>query len=448
MDTMNKLAIGLGVVIVAGIAAAPYVSGMMIEKRMQSVSALPGLSDGITWSLDSYQRGYLSSTATSHVTVAGADGTRYLIHFKHTINQIPGVDGRYATIQTVWVPDAEIKPQVEQLFSGKEPVVLNTALSVFGGAHTEGDFAPINQPQVTFSGGTMTIDAAASGKFAYTGAFNSLNITGQKDDKGMPQSAAFKGITLDADGVMDKKSHIAWNSQFAMKVASLTVGNEGALSGLALTSHSLRTGDDFAVDVGLDVANADFSAAPSAFRTMKDLKFKYGISRVDAPALEDIVKQAQLAQKQTMGDPDKIKQAVSMSVMTHLPALLNAGPKFEIDPISFKLPDGTVALHFSAELPPGHGKEGMSNPMSLLNLLDMKGDFSLPEAVYQAAQTEAGPDRQAVNEQQLQQMVQKGYITQSNGMLSTNFAFKAGQLTINGLPANDLLGVMAAMSAR
>ena len=153
---MNKLAIGLGVVIVAGVAAAPYVSGVMIEKRLQSVSALPGMSDGVTWSLDSYQRGYLGSTATSHITIAGADGERYLIHFKQTIDQIPRIDGRYASIQTVWVPDADMKPQVEQLFSGKDPVVLNTALNVFGGSRTLGEFAPINQPQVKFSGGTLT----------------------------------------------------------------------------------------------------------------------------------------------------------------------------------------------------------------------------------------------------------------------------------------------------
>ena len=445
---MNKLAIGLGVVIVAGVAAAPYVSGMMIEKRMQSVSALPGVSDGMTWSMDSFQRGYLSSTATSHLTLATADGQRYFVHFKQTIDQVPNIDGRYATIRTVWVPDADMKPEVERLFAGKEPMVLNTTLSVFGGSHTEGDFAPINQPQVTFSGGKVTIDAAASGKFAYTGAFDSLNITGKKDEAGMPQSAAFKGITLDADGVMDKKSHIAWNSQFAMKVASLTVGNEGAVSGLALTSHSLRTGDNFAVDVGLNVAKADFSTAPPAFRSMNDLKFKYGVSRVDAPAFEEIIKQIQQAQKQGANDPDQMKQVMGMTVMSHLPALLDAGPKFEIDPISFKLPDGTVALHFSAELPPGHGSDGMSNPTSLLDLLDMKGDFSVPEAVYQAVQAEAGPDRQAVNQQQLEQMIQKGYVTQIGGMLSTNFAFKDGQLTINGQPANDLMGVMAAMSAR
>ncbi len=445
---MNKLVVGLGVVIVAGVAAAPYVSGMMIEQQLQSVSALPGMSDGLTWSLDSYQRGYLSSTATSHLTLAAADGTRYLIHFKQTINQIPEMDGRYATIQTVWVPDADIKPQVERLFSGKDPVVLNTALNVFGGSRTQGEFASINQPQVKFSGGTLTINTAASGKFSYAAAFDSLNIAGQNDEEGMPQSAAFKGITLDADGEMDKKSHIAWNGQFAMKVASLTVGNEGALSGLTLTSHSLRTGDDFAVDVGLDVTKADFSTAPPAFRTMKDLKFKYGVSRIDANAFEEIIKQIQQAQKQGADDPEQMKQVLGMTVMGQLPALINAGPKFEIDPISFKLADGTVALHFAAELPPGHGSDGMSNPTSLLNLLDMKGDFSVPEAVYQAAQAEAGSDRQAMNEQQLQQMVQKGYVTQSNGMLSTNFAFKEGQLTINGQPANDLLGVMAAMSPR
>ena len=225
---MNKLAIGLGVVIMAGVAAVPYVSGMMIEQRLQSVSALPGISDGMTWSIDSFQRGYLSSTATSHLTLATADGERYFVHFKQTIDQVPNIDGRYAMIRTVWVPDADMKPEVDRLFAGKEPMVLNTAFNIFGGSHTQGKFAPISKPQVAFSGGAVTIDTAASGKFAYTSAFDSLDITGKKNAAGLPQSVAFKGITLDADGVMDKKSHIAWNSQFALKVASLTVGGEGS----------------------------------------------------------------------------------------------------------------------------------------------------------------------------------------------------------------------------
>lgn len=438
---MNKLVIGLGVVIVAGLAATPYVSGMVIEKRMQSVSALPGMSDGITWSMDSFQRGYLSSTAMSHLTIATAGGRRYFVHFKQTIDQVPKIDGSYATIRAVWEPDAEMKPQVERLFAGKEPVVLNTRLSMLGGTHTEAEFAPINQPQITFSGGRMTIDTTSSGQFAYKGVFDSLKVTDQRNAGGSPQFVVLKGITLDADGLMDKKSHIAWNGRFAMKIASLTAGNEGALFGLTLTSHSLRTGDDFAVDVGLDVAKADFSAAPPAFRSMKDLKFKYAISRIDAPAFEEIIKQVQ--QTQAMGDPDKISQAVSTSVMAHLPALLDAGPKFNIDPISFNLPDGTVAMHFFVELPPGHGGEGMSQPMSLLKLLDMRGDFRVPEAVYHAAQAEAASDRRAVNPQQLEQMIQKGYVTRADGMLSTRFAWKAGQLTINGQPANDLLDAMS-----
>jgi uncharacterized protein YdgA (DUF945 family) len=442
---MNKLVLGLGVVIVAGAAAAPYVSGMVIEQRLKSTTALPGVSDGMAWSVDSFQRGYLSSTATSHLTFDSAEGDRIEVHFKQTINQMPSLSGRYATIETVWVPDAKMKPEVDRLFAGKEPMVLNTSLNIFGGSHTEGVFAPINQPEVTFSGGKLTIDTAASGKFSYTGAFDSLNVSNKGGDEDIPDSAGFKGITLDADGVMDTKSHIAWNGQFVMKVASVTVGEEGSLSGLTLTSHSKRTGDNFAVDLGLDLAKAEFSAAPPAFRSMQDFKFKYGFSNIDAPAMEDVIKKIQQAQKQGEDDPEQMKQVLTMSVMGNLPALLNAGPKFEIDPISFKLPGGTVVLHFSAELPPGHGSDGMSNPTSLISLLDMKGDLSVPEAVYQEVQTVAGPDRQAASQQQLEQMIQKGYVTQANGALSTKFAFNAGQLSINGQPANDLMGVLGAV---
>lgn len=445
---MNKLALGLGVVIVAGVAAAPYVSGVMIEQRMQSANLPLGITSGMTWTVDSFQRGYLHSTATSHLTLLASDGTTYQIHLQQTIDQVPSITGDYAKIRTVWVPDADLKPKVAQLYGGKEPVVFHTTLSIFGGSHTQGDFAPITLPELAFSGGTMNVDIAKTGKFAYTAAFDALNVNGKKDATGVPQAAAFKGITIDADGVMDPQSHIAWNGQFAMKIASLTVGNAGSLSELALTSHSKRTGDHFGVEIGMSVAKADFPAAQPAFRSLRDLKVNYGVSRLDVPAVEQIITQIQQTQKQAANDPEQIKNALAMSVMSHLPALLNAGPKFEINPISFTMPEGTVAMHFSAELPPGHGSDGMNNPTLLLSLLDMKGDFSVPEAVLQAVQAEADPERQAVSQQQLAQMVQKGYVTQAGGMLSTQFAFKGGQLSINHQPANDLLGALGAMTAQ
>lgn len=458
---MNKLAVslmtGVGVVIVAGIAAAPYVSGVMIEKRMQSASVLPGgVANGLNWSLDSFQRGYLRSTATSHITLNTPDGAPIVLQFKQTIDQVPGIDGRYAEIRTVWVPDAQMKPRIEQLFSGKEPVVLNTALTIFGGSHTQGEFAPINQPGLVFSGGKLTMDMSANGKYAYAASFDHLNLSEKSPTQGMPQgisqgtpqTVSFKGITLDAGGMMDPKTHIGWDGQFALNVASLTAGSEGALSGLALTGHSERTGSHFAFGVGLDVAKAAFAGAPPAFQSMMNLKFEYGLSRIDAPALEAMIKQVQEAQRQGMNDPEQIKQVFSASLMNHLPELLDAGPEFKIDPISFTLPDGTVAMHFSAKLPPGHGREGMNNPMSLVSLLNVKGDFSIPEAVYQIVAAETEPNKRAMNQQQLAQMIQKGYVIQNHGVLSTNFEFKSGQLTINGKPGNDLIGVMAALFPR
>jgi len=405
---------------------------------------LPNLIGSAVWSLDSYQRGYLSSTATSHITFHNeGDDEPEVVRFKQTIDQVPHIDGRYATIKTVWVPDADIKSEVEKLFDGKEPVVMNTALNVFGEAHTTGEIAPINQPALVFSGGTITIDGAASGKFSYNASFDSLDLKDKKNEHGMSRSIAMKGIVLNANGLMDKKSHIAWDSQFAMKVASFTVENAGTLHGITLSSDSRKTGDDFDVSVGMEVAKADFVDSPPAFHSMNNLKFKYGVSRINAPAVEAIIKKAkEAAEKPGQHSREQFKQELSVSITNNLPALLNAGPIFNIDPISFEVPDGTVAMHFSAELPPGHGDSGAKNPMLLLGLLDMKGGFSVPVAVYKEVQSHLGARRQAQSERNLQDLIKMGFITQADGMYKMDFTYKSGKLVVSGQPVTNLMNTL------
>lgn len=440
---MNKLGMAIGVVVIAGLAAVPYVSGMMIEQSISGTKALPGMGQSVIWSVDSFQRGYLSSTATSHLTIV-TPAERVVLHFKQEISQVPGLDGRYASIRSTWVPDAAMKPDIDKLFAGKQPLVLNTALTIFGGSHTQGVIAPVVAEGLNFSGGTVTIDTASSGHFAYGMAIDGLSAIDPEEAVQSPVPVIFKGVNLAADGQMSAHD-VVWDSQAVLKVASVSKGQEGSLSGLGLTMKSQRTGDDYAVNMGFDVAHAEFPDAPESTRDIKDMKFNFSLSRLDAPAVEQIYQQAQQAQKQGMTDPDQLTQAMTMTMMSQLPALLNRGPKFAINPISFNLPAGEVTLDFSAELPPGHGSEGMSNPMSLLTLLDMKGDFSVPEAALNIALNQAG---QAADETQLNQMIQKGYVLRSNGMLKTKFAFNTGHLTINDKPADDLLGTLGALAPR
>ena len=54
---MGKLAGAIAVVVVGGLAAVPYVTGVMIEKQLTTMKTLPGLGSDFVWSVDSYQRG-------------------------------------------------------------------------------------------------------------------------------------------------------------------------------------------------------------------------------------------------------------------------------------------------------------------------------------------------------------------------------------------------------
>jgi uncharacterized protein YdgA (DUF945 family) len=440
---MSKLGVAIAAVVIGGLAAAPYVTGVIIEKQLSGMKALPGMGSGAVWSVDSYQRGYLSSTATSRLTINTAD-EHLVIHFKQDISQVPSWDGRYASIRSVWVPDANVKPEVEKLFNGKEPVVFTTALNIMGGSHTQGDIAPVNVAGLDFSGGKVTIDTARNGHFAYGMVIDNFSAVDPESSTGSDIPVVLKGINLTAKGQM-AASGIAWDGQAELKVASLSKGQEGSIQGLGITMSSKRTGDDFAVSTGFDVAKADFPNMPTATRDMTNLAYHFRLSRLDAPAIEKIYMQIQQAQKQGMTDQKQLTQAMTLTLMSEMTALLNRGPQFELKPARMTLPSGDVVLNFSVALPPGHASEVMSNPMSLLDLLDMQGDFSVPQATLMTALNESG---QAADDTQLNALVQQGYISRDNGLLKTKFAFKSGHLTINDKPSDNLLGTLGAMVPR
>ncbi|HUN00327.1 MAG: YdgA family protein [Halothiobacillaceae bacterium] len=440
---MGKLGVAIAVVVVGGLAATPYVTGVLIEHKLSGIKALPGMGGGAVWSVDSFQRGYLSSTATSSLTL-NTDDEHLVIHFKQEISQVPSWDGSYATIRSVWVPDADVKPKIDKLFNGKEPVVFNTALTVFGDSHTQGIVAPVSVEGVDFSGGKITIDTARSGHFDYGMAIDHFSVQNPESTAPSEAPVVLKGIQLIADGQMSAHN-IAWDSQAALKIASASKGTEGALQGFSLSMNSKRTGDDYALTMGFDLDKADLPDMPIAMRDMSHFHYRFSLSRLDAPAIEKLYLQMQQAQQQGVTDTTQLAQAMTATMISELPALLNRGPKFEVNPVRITLPAGDVVLNFSAELPPGHGAEGLSNPTGLLDLLSMKGDFTVPRAALIAALNESG---QAADDAQLDTLIQQGYVSFDNGLLKTKFVYKDGHLSINDKPSDNLLGILGAMAPR
>lgn len=436
--SVKKIALAVGVVIVAGAAGVPYVSGTMIARQLQPGKPMPGFPSGVNWTVDSFQRGYLHSTATSTLIMMAPTGA-LTIHLKHEISQIPGLDGRIATVRTVLAPDDASRKQIAQIYGKQEPLVLTTAITPTGRAHTDIAAAPATYQGLAFSGADGTFDLADEGAYSYRLTASSLTYDGH--DPASPGPFAAKGFSATGRGRMDANG-IAWNGGAAFKLESAS-GRFGSLSGIGVNSHSARAGDAVTAEVTFRVASGHFADAPAPLSDIHNLTARYALSGLDAPAAEQIIQQLRKAQAQQLSDPDQVQQLLAPVMMAQLPALLDRGPKLELSPVSVTLPDGTATLHLTLALPPGHGKESMANPMLLMTLATAQGDLSLPETLVDAI---AGSPLAAAAgggaHQQIDAVVQQGYATRTNGMLASSFSFKDGKLTINGKPADALQALL------
>lgn len=435
---MNKLGLVAAVVVVGGVAAAPFVSGMMIEQRFKSYQLPVSVPAGTAWHLDSYQRGYLHSTALSTLSFSSPSLSEPVrIQIKQDIDQMPGLDGRLATIHTTWLPTPEVKAELAKVLGDKEPVAFDTAVLLTGGTHTTGTLAAFSVPQAQFSGGNIQLDTTKGGDFNFLMTVASLAAQSPDD----PSPVVLKGMKIDGKGVMSPEG-VAWDSQFNMAIDSLAT-DKGQIGGVVFSGTSAKVGDVLNTGVGVDIKTINFPDLPPAAKGMRNASIHYRVDGLDIKALTAITQQLRDAQK-AGSDPEQIQQAATLALMTQLPDLLNHGVSVQISPAAFETNAGKVALNLSVSLPAGHGQAALSNPMGLIDVLTVKGDYTAPQALMNEALGET--DEAPATQSQINQLIQAGYINANQGVLSTNFVFEHGKLSINGKPADDLLGALGALA--
>lgn len=124
-------------------------------------------------------------------------------------------------------------------------------------------------------------------------------------------------------------------------------------------------------------------------------------------------------------------------------ALLAHNPELGLDRLSFATPHGNAQIAARARFD-GLTPEETSNPFVMIQKLDASGELSLPEALLaqlQASEAESEEEAQQMTEmfsQQVEALSAQGFLKRDAGILSTRFAFKGGELTVNGLPFNPM----------
>ncbi|MDG4866761.1 DUF945 family protein [Guyparkeria sp. 1SP6A2] len=437
---MKRLFIAAAVVLVAALGAAPFATGYLMQATLNDVEHFPGVRDALSLEVTDYRRGYLESQAESELQLRLPEGETLRLNLVHRIDQLPGVDGRYATVHTRWQPeDPALKRKLEEVFGDQVVLRLTTALYPNGSSHSTGRVPAIDAQGVRFSGADLALDTRRDGRFDYRIAAERLSVTDAADgvDKGARLDA--NGLRLAASGQVADDGFV-WDGEARVELDELDVAqptDEARIRDLAVRFDSARQDDGrWGFTLGYEVGEAELDE-----RSFRDASLRLEVERLDADAMRALVQRLEGLQ-QLAGRGADIDEAAGQALLAELPQLLNRGPRVAIAPMQATTAEGETSLSLSAELPGGLF-EGEPNPMmwmAVLSALVIEGQFHMPLELLEKQAATMG-QRGAV-EQQLAPLLAQGWIEVDDKTLSTSIDYRQGNLTLNGNSANQLLNML------
>ncbi len=236
------------------------------------------------------------------------------------------------------------------------------------------------------------------------GQVGSLSVKGAKGD-----SMLMKNLSMEAD--MDN-THGLWfgNSEMGLEQVGITnvkgqqflfnsVTFKGGADGNEETfgaTQVLKMGEITGPDIKLD-----------------DLTLEYGFENIDTQAM---VRLQQVSRDDPTADPE--------AMMGEVKAMLARSPKFNINELSFKMPEGKVAADLHLSLPGDVDMEAF--PFSLLQKLQGDGTVRIAEG--------AMPKLEEVSSGMSARLAQQGFLKKDGGEYVAQLKMQNGQFTINDKP--------------
>ena len=435
---MKRLILAVVVLLAAAVIAAPFVTGHVMEDTLAEVEHFPGTRDALSLEVTNYQRGYLESQAESELLLHLPEQEPVRVKLSHRIDQLPGIDGRYATIHTRWEPsDPALRKQLAEVFGEDAEFTLATALYPTGGTRSTGRVPKIDRDGVVFSGADLRLETSAGGGFDYQIESDRLAVDDRAEGVETGAGMDAERLRLAASGEVADDGFV-WDSDGRLEVGRLEVvepDSNGAIEELTIGFDTSREEGLFRFALDYQVAEARIEG-----ETFSDARMRLAVDRLDAGAVRTIAERTEELQELAAQGAD-IEQAVGEVVREELPALLSHGPRIAIDPLEATTPEGGTDMALSVELPAGV-VDGEPNPMmwmAMLSAVAVEGSLTMPLALLEkqaAARGQAGRV-----EQQLAPLVAQGWLAVEDGMVRTTVDFRQGNLKLNGTSANQLLNM-------
>ena len=435
---MKRLILAVVVILAAGVAAAPFVTGHVMESTLAGVEHFPGTRQALSLEVSDYQRGYLESYAESELLLHLPEQEPVPVKLTHRIDQLPGLDGRYATVHTRWEPqDPALRGKLAEVFGEDAEFTLTTALYPTGGTRSTGRVPMIERDGVEFSGADLELETSADGGFDYRIESGRLAVDDRAEGVEAGTRMSSEGLRLVASGEVADDGFV-WDSEGRMDIGQMEIvepNGTGSIEDLTIGFDSSREGELFRFAVDYRVGEAHLEG-----ESFRDAHMRLAVDRLDAEAVRAIAERSEELQELAARGAD-VEQAVGQVMREELPALLSQGPRIAIEPLAATTAEGDTEMTLSVELPSGV-VDGEPNPMmwmALLSAVVVEGSLEMPLALLEKQAAAQGRPGQV--QEQLAPLVAQGWIAVEDEVVKTTVDFRQGSLKLNGTSANQLLNM-------
>ena len=399
---MKKLIIGVIVIVVLAAAGSPYLVGMKMEQQFRDQVAMlkkkAGPHAGVAFHVDRFDRGYLSSTAVTSMTIdipAGKvqPGMPQQLKFtiQHDIQHGPVILNSPSHFALAKI-DSTLKlnpmfAKLAQFYFGKKPVFLvSSTIAYDGTSSADITIPPYRGPSHT---GNFTVNWAGmkghvNGGWFDAGARSRLSAPTLEIRAQDGSRFVLNGIRLDGDSSVSAQGMELGKATMVADKFMIS-RPDGGDPGKSVTVDKLRFSVDsgqtkelinFAEELGFDRLNA-------AGKEFENGVVRFEVKNLNRVALEKAQAQVEsLSGGMTPGgvDPVALRNAYMLAWQSVLPDLIKSSPEILISKAGVKFEDGQVSGRFRVAISDGDQFDMRMGLPALMPLVKVELDLDAPVA--------------------------------------------------------------------
>jgi len=457
---MRKLLIGSSTLVALALVA-PFITGHISERQLTNLIATAPAPAGVKLRLESYQRGWFSSTGNVKVLLNADSAQPITLQAPFTVHHGPILIGKDFGIKIATAgitstlalehPDSPVKPVI---IDEQAIVILKSTLSLLGNLHTKLSTTAINYQQadgtVSWNGLQGTLDYKPATKSLQSNleispfSFASTNTPALK--------VGLSGMSISSH--LQQADNGLWLGDVHVAIATLTHQQATkpsiSLEGLAFTSHLQTVGDDSEPTASYK-ASAVVNKVLVNHESYGPLDMEYSIDQLDQQGL---VKLNSDIHALLLSNNENVASSYARLLQTTA-MLLRHGLKIDVNNFAFKAPQGDFNLQAKLSLPPiADLLSLLGNAQQLIKQIDLTINLQASTAlakqllqhftlrnIQQVAQLtdKATPEEKTTinhlvekdSADKLQAWLNEGYVKLDNDNYSTTFMFKEGQPYLN-----------------